>query len=66
MSENLVLSTSNNKDEKYKVLLPQLEALIRDEKDLIANLANTCAVLKFGMGFFWVGFYMVKDMDLVL
>jgi L-methionine (R)-S-oxide reductase len=65
MSENLVI-TAIGKEEKYKELYPQLKALIGDETDLIANMANICAALKFGMGFFWVGFYLVKHNQLVL
>jgi len=65
MSENLVI-TAIGKEEKYKELYPQLKALIGDETDLIANMANICAALKYGMGFFWVGFYLVKHNQLVL
>jgi L-methionine (R)-S-oxide reductase len=54
------------KEEKYKSVLPQIKALIDGETDMIANLANVCAVLKFGFNFFWVGFYLVKDNQLVL
>ncbi len=44
-----------------------MKALIADETDTIANLANICAVLKYGMeGFFWVGFYFIKGNELVL
>lgn len=52
--------------ERYAELLPQLEALLADENDLIANLANTAAVLKSAFGWFWVGFYLVKNEELVL
>lgn len=51
---------------RYAELLPQLEALLADENDLIANLANTAAVLKSAFGWFWVGFYLVKNEELVL
>ena len=54
------------KEEKYISLLPQIEGLINDEKDAIANMANICAALKYGFDFFWVGFYLVKDSQLVL
>lgn len=66
MQEELFISKSKNKEEKYKSLLPQIEVLISDEKDFIANLANITAALKEGMDFFWVGFYIVKDEELVL
>lgn len=48
-------------------VVPQINALIADETDVIANLANICAVLKYNMpGFFWVGFYSIKGNELVL
>ena len=65
MAEDLKL-TATTKEEKYKELFPQVKALIEDEKDLIANMSNICAALKFGMNFFWVGFYLVKEQQLVL
>src|SRR5258708_6869406 len=65
MSDELNI-TASTKEGKYKELLPQLKALIGDERDLIANMANICAALKYGMDFFWVGFYLVKDEQLVL
>ena len=66
MAENLFIPITENKEEKYKALLPQIEALIGKENDLIANLANTAAALHQAFGFFWVGFYLVKDDELVL
>ena len=66
MAEELILSQSSDKKEKYKTLLPQVEALVKGESDLIANLSNIAAALKESLGFFWVGFYMVKDDQLVL
>lgn len=54
------------KEEKYISLLPQLKALVEDEPDEIANLANIVAVLKYTFNFFWVGFYLVKKDELVL
>lgn len=65
MAEDLRL-TATTKTEKYKELLPQIKALVEGENDLIANMANVCAALKFGMDFFWVGFYLVKEEQLVL
>lgn len=52
--------------EIYLELIPQIEALIASETDLIANLANISAALKEAFGFFWTGFYIVKDHELVL
>jgi len=66
MSEELIINNTATKAEKYKSLIPQIEALISGETDLIANLANISAALKEGMGFFWVGFYIVKEDELVL
>lgn len=66
MAEELIISTSASKKEKYEELLPQIEGLISYEDDLIANLSNIAAALKYGMGFFWVGFYLVKEDELVL
>lgn len=65
MAEDLVIS-SGAKAERYEVLLPQLEALVKDEQDLIANLANIAAALYETFQFFWVGFYIVKSSELVL
>lgn len=66
MAESLFIPQVATKEDKYKALLPQIEALIAGEEDLTANLANIAAALKFGMGFFWVGFYLVKGNQLVL
>jgi len=65
MADDLKL-TSNTKEEKYIELIPQIKALVDGEKDVIANMANICAALKHGMNFFWVGFYLVKENQLVL
>ena len=54
------------KHEQYEQLLPQIEALIQDEVDLVANLANIAAALKAQFDWWWVGFYMVKEDVLVL
>lgn len=65
MTETLFLSKTN-KAGRYAELLPQIEALLQAETDLVANLANVAAVLKEAFGFFWVGFYEVKAGVLVL
>ncbi|MEM1408732.1 MAG: GAF domain-containing protein, partial [Bacteroidota bacterium] len=66
MAEELIISSSADKAEKYKNLLPQIEGLIHGESDMVANLANIAAALKQTMDFFWVGFYIVKGDELVL
>jgi L-methionine (R)-S-oxide reductase len=65
MAESILISGST-KAEKYQSLLPQIKALTTGETDMVANLANISAALKEGLGFFWVGFYMVKENQLVL
>lgn len=66
MAEELILSTLTNKRERYNALLPQIQSLITGEPDVVANLSNIAAALKQAMGFFWVGFYIVKNNELVL
>ncbi|WP_057937053.1 GAF domain-containing protein [Algoriphagus resistens] len=66
MSESLYIPKSATKAEKYEVILPQIEALISSEPDLYANLANISAALKEAFDFFWVGFYLAKENQLVL
>jgi L-methionine (R)-S-oxide reductase len=66
MAEEIIISETADKAEKYRQLLPQIRSLIRGEEDLTANLANIAAALKQSMGFFWVGFYLVTDNQLVL
>lgn len=66
MAEELHLDITLTKAEQYQQLLPQIEALTTGEPDLVANLANTVAALRQAFGFFWVGFYLVKDDELVL
>ena len=65
MAEELI-TTGNTKKEKYESLLPQIHALIEGERDQIANLSNISAALKQTFNFFWVGFYLVKENELVL
>ena len=66
MAESLAFSKTSDRITIYDELIPQVESLIADETDLIANLANVAAVLKEAFGFFWVGFYLAKDGELVL
>jgi len=61
MAENLAIATSSKKEERYEILLPQLESLVSGEPDLIANLSNIAAALKQTFNFFWVGFYLVNE-----
>lgn len=66
MAEELFILKGVDKTETYKTLIPQLEALVHGETDLTANLANVAAALKETFGWFWVGFYLVKNNELVL
>ncbi len=66
MAESLLIPQTKNRAEIYEAILPQIEALLATETDLIANLANISAVLKEAFGFFWVGFYLKKNQELVL
>ena len=61
MAEELLISHSTSKEEKYKSLLPQIKGLTEGEPDLIANLSNIAAALKQTFDFLWVGFYIVKN-----
>lgn len=65
MAEDLNIITGT-KEEQYETLLPQITALLEGETDVIANLANICAALKEQFKWLWVGFYIVKDDELVL
>jgi len=66
MAEEIHVAEHLTKTEKYEALLPQIKALTEGELDLTANLANIVAALKYGLDFFWVGFYLVKEGQLVL
>jgi len=66
MAESINFSRGETRENIYKEIIPQIESVISAESDLIANLANTSAILKEAFGFFWVGFYLVKEDQLVL
>lgn len=66
MAEELLISATESKEERYRVLLPQIDSLIAGETDVVANLSNIAAALKQTFDFFWVGFYLVKNNQLVL
>lgn len=65
MAEDLTIVTGT-KQEQYEALIPQLKGLLEGETDLIANLANIAAALKEQFNWLWVGFYLVKNDELVL
>lgn len=65
MAEDLHIH-KGTKEEQYRALIPQIKGLTEGEPDLIANLANIAGALKEQFGWFWVGFYLVKQEQLVL
>lgn len=65
MAEDLNI-IQGSKSEQYQALIPQIKGLLTGENNLIANLANTAAALKEQFGWFWVGFYLVDQNELVL
>ena len=65
MAEDLIIQDGDKKSQ-YESLIPQIKGLMTGEDNLIANLGNIAAALKEQFGFFWVGFYLVKDDELVL
>ena len=65
MAEDLNV-IQGTKEEQYQSLIPQIKGLLEGEADLIANLANVCAALKEQFKWFWVGFYLVKNNELIV
>jgi L-methionine (R)-S-oxide reductase len=65
MAEDLSIATGT-KEEQYTALVPQIEGLLTGEPDLVANMANVAGALKEQFSWFWVGFYIVKQDELVL
>jgi GAF domain-containing protein len=66
MAESLFVPKTTDRKKIYDELAPQISALVEGETDLVANLANITAALKEAFGFFWVGFYIKKENQLVL
>jgi len=65
MAEDLQIA-AGSKTEQYQSLIPQIGGLLEGETDLIANLANITGALKEQFNWLWVGFYLVKNNELVL
>ena len=65
MEKELIIQ-GTTKLERYKALLPQIEEVVKDEPDLIANMANVAAMLHETFNFWWTGFYRVVGNELVL
>ena len=49
----------NTKEERYRSLVPQIEALLEGEQDMVARMSNTAAAIHGAFGFLWTGFYRV-------
>lgn len=66
MEASFKQESTTTKEEQYQNFLEQFSSLIQDETELISVLANTSAALKEAFNFFWIGFYLVKDGQLIL
>jgi GAF domain-containing protein len=65
MAEDLAIITGTKK-EQYQQLIPLIKGVLEGETDLVANLGNVAAILKEQFKWWWVGFYLVKEDELVL
>lgn len=65
MAENLIIA-EGGKAEKYALLHEQIRALVADETDMIANMANIASMIHHTFGFWWTGFYRAVDSELIL
>ena len=65
MAEDIIIA-KGTKEEQYEALIPQIAALVEGENDFVANLANIAAALKEQFQWLWVGFYIVKENELVV
>jgi len=66
MAESISFTHTTDRKIIYDEIVPQIDALVSGETDLVANLANIAAVLREALGFFWIGFYLKKGDQLVL
>lgn len=66
MAETISITKGADREAVYPELVPQIAALVSGESDVVANLANITAALKEAFGFWWVGFYIRKEGQLVL
>ncbi|MBL0104628.1 MAG: GAF domain-containing protein [Bacteroidetes bacterium] len=58
--ESILINHELGKGEKYEALIPQIQALVEGETDVIANISNIIAAIRETFSFFWVGIYFVK------
>ncbi len=64
--QKMYLCSMSTKATTYQTVVKQIQSLLQEETDSIANLANIAAVLHTTFGFWWTGFYIVKNNELVL
>ena len=64
MAESVFIPQNSTRKDIYDALLPQIDGILQTETDLTANLANFVAILKEAFGFFWIGFYWVKNLKI--
>ena len=55
-----------DKNATYQLLVKQVESLIEGEHNPVGQLANAASLLHETMGWWWTGFYLVKDGELQL
>ena len=60
MAEELKIK-DGSKEEKYLELIPQIMAVVENEEDVIANMANVASMIHETFGFWWTGFYRVRS-----
>lgn len=65
MAEELVVA-EGSKQERYELLLRQIESLLAGERDPIARMANAASMIHHTFNFWWTGFYRVADGRLIL
>ncbi|MEZ4721499.1 MAG: GAF domain-containing protein [Flavobacteriales bacterium] len=66
MAESISIESGAPKELKYEQLIPQIKALVGEEKNMVAVLANVAAALHESFNFLWTGFYLVDGDELVL
>jgi len=65
MAEDITIITGS-KEEQYEHIIPLIKGVLEGETDLVANLGNVSAILKEQFKWWWIGFYLVKEGELVL
>jgi GAF domain-containing protein len=66
MAEGITLPSTKDRTLLFEALIPQVDALLEGETDLIAAMANVAAAIHDTFGWHWVGFYRVVGQELVL